>query len=244
MYYPTAYMPPPPREFAALQTIPEGVVRMFPAAVWKASANKHEAIPREWLLENLIWAEKQYALDRIDTRNGRVSLTIPAATTKTKFTKELEVPAGEVWYLNQHQICFRKVALTAGDFEADFLVSCFPKLEDGSDKPYYGADARLAAEDAGISAGDVCDHDLLLISEYQNISNVDQTSGDVTSTISKVYRDVVRDFRNSDELCTELRLVEGDKLTLVVIVNEAPDADVTVDLTVWGRRGKKLVAAD
>jgi len=197
-------------------------------------------LPLQALTEQLVLAEKQYVLDRIDARNGRASLTIPVDTTKTKFSKELKVPEGEVWYLNQHEICFRKVTLTTGDFEADFLVSCFPKLEDGSDKPYYGADARLTAEDVGISAGDVCDHDRLLIGEYQNISNVDQTTGEVTSTITKVYRDVVRDFRDGDELCTELRLVGGDKLTLVVTVNEAPDADVDVDLTVWGRKAKVL----
>jgi hypothetical protein len=53
-----------------------------------------------------------------------------------------------------------------------------------------------------------------------------------------------RDFRDGDELNTELRLVGGDKLTLVATVatNAIAGAAVDVYLRVWGRRGKRLVA--
>ena len=233
MYYGLALPPgvtvapeaPPPRLLTD-----QGWVALTPLAVWSIVNSRFEALPIEALTEALIWAEKQHCLDRIDERNGKVSITVPANTTKTKFTAELSVSEGEVWYLAQHLLCIRKnAAITAGALEADFLVSCFPKLEDGSEKPYYGADARLSADHAAIAAGDVCD----LVERPVGAVLVDAEPTVVNAKF-------IRDFRNGDELGTELRLVEGDKLTLVVYVTTAPDVDVTVDLIVWGRKGKRL----
>ena len=51
------------------------------------------------------------------------------------------------------------------------------------------------------------------------------------------------DFADPDELGNALRLIGGDKLTLVATGETAAIAGgaVTVDLTVWGLRGKRLV---
>ena len=59
----------------------------------------------------------------------------------------------------------------------------------------------------------------------------------------KVYRDVIRDFADPDEMGNALRLIGGDKLTLVATGETAAVAGgaITVDLTVWGLSGKRLV---
>jgi hypothetical protein len=58
-----------------------------------------------------------------------------------------------------------------------------------------------------------------------------------------VYREVIRDFADPDELGNALRLISGDKLTLEATGATAAIAGgaVTVDLTVWGLRGKRLL---
>jgi hypothetical protein len=83
-----------------------------------------------------------------------------------------------------------------------------------------------------IAAGSVYDHDQVLVGAYW----------DGTDEV-KVYREVVRDFADPDELGNALRLIGGDKLTLVVTGETAAIAGgaVTADLTVWGLRGKRLV---
>lgn len=158
---------------------------------------------------------------------------------------ELEIPSGEIWFLNRHESrIYQQAALTAGGLKVDFLVSSFPKTESGGDKAYDGSDACLSATQVEIAAGEITDHRKLLIGEYQSISNIDQTSGNVTSVLNQVYREEKRDFRNLEELGTELRLMGPAKLTLVATVQTAAIAGgaVTVDLVVWGVKGKRLAA--
>jgi hypothetical protein len=78
----------------------------------------------------------------------------------------------------------------------------------------------------------VYDHDQVQIGAYWN----------GTAEV-KVYQSVIRDFANPNELGNALRLIGGDKLTLVATGETAAIAGgaVTVDLTVWGLRGKRLV---
>ncbi len=195
--------------------------------------------------EPLIWAEKQWTLDRVDTRNGEVQVTAPiGAAVGSVVTGDIEVPADEVWYLCEHEIRIPQVAgLTAGDISVNFRVSSFPKVN-GIDKSYYDpndpqvslttlgaivAGGGLTATQAEIAAGDVYDHKLV-------IAGVD-------SLDAVMKHDVKRDFRDGSELNTELRLVGGDKLTLVVTIATAAIAGAAVDvyLRVWGRVGKVLV---
>ena len=207
-------------------------------------------LPIQALTEQLVLAEKQHALDRIDPRNGLVKVTVPIGTAVgTSKSGEIEVPEGEVWYLCEHEIFIPQAAgLTAGDISVNFRVSSFPKVN-GADKLYYSTDdpqvyltsngekiAGLTATQAQIAAGDIADHKLIT------------SHGWVFDGTNAVARDwveeVKRDFRQGDELNTELRLVGGDKLTLVATVatNAIAGAAVDVYLRVWGRRGKRLVA--
>ena len=45
----------------------------------------------------LIWAEKQWTEDKVDTRNGSVKITVPAGTAKgSKVNGTIEVPGDEL----------------------------------------------------------------------------------------------------------------------------------------------------
>ncbi len=190
-------------------------------------------LPLQALSEQLVLAEKQHTLDRIDPRNGFVSITVPIGTAVgAQVTGEIEVPEDEIWYLRNHEIrVHQQAALTAGDLFCNFRVSRFPTSDDVA-KLFYNTLDRLVATQAQIAAGDVVDHDQQLVGAYWD-----------GSAEVKVYQDVVRDFADPDELGNALRLIGGDKLTLVATGETAAIAGgaVTVDLTVWGLRGKRLV---
>jgi len=190
-------------------------------------------LPLQVLSEQLALAEKQHTLDRIDPRNGQVSITVPIGTAVgAQVTGEIEVPEDEIWYLRCHEIrVHQQAALAAGDLICNFRVSRFPVSGDVA-KLFYSTNDRLIATQAQIAAGDVFDHDLVLVGAYWD-----------GATEVKVYREVIRDFADPDELGNALRLIGGDKLTLVATGETAAIAGgaVTVDLTVWGLRGKRLV---
>lgn len=190
-------------------------------------------LPLQVLSEQLVLAEKQHALDRIDPRNGFVSITVPIGmAVGASVTGEIEVPEGEIWFLRGHEIrVHQQAALTAGDLICNFRVPRFPVTDDVA-KLFYNTNDRLMATQALIAAGDVVDHDWVFANAYWD-----------GSAEVKVYRDVIRDFADPDELGNALRLVGGDKLTLVATGETAAIAGgaVTVDLTVWGLRGKRLV---
>ena len=190
-------------------------------------------LPLQVFSEQLVLAEKQHALDRIDPRNGQVSITVPIGTAVgASITGEIEVPEDEIWYLRCHEIrIHQQAALTVGDLICNFRVSRFPTTDDVA-KLFYNTADRLTATQALIAAGDVFDHDLVLVGAYWD-----------GAAEVKVYREVVRDFADPDELGNALRLIGGDKLTLVATGETAATAGgaVSVDLTVWGLRGKRLV---
>jgi len=189
--------------------------------------------PLQTLTEQLVLAEKQHALDRIDSRNGQVSITVPIGTAVgAQVTGEIEVPEDEIWFLRNHEIrVHQQAALTAGDLICNFRVSRFPTTDDVA-RLFYNTVDRIVATQALIAGGDVFDHDLVLAGAYWD-----------GSAEVKVYRDVIRDFADPDELGNALRLIGGDKLTLVATGETVAIAGgaVTVDLTVWGLRGKRLV---
>ena len=189
--------------------------------------------PLQTLTEQLVLAEKQHALDRIDPRNGQVSITVPIGTAVgAQVSGEIEVPEDEIWFIRNHEIrVHQQAALTAGDLICNFRVSRFPTTDDVA-RLFYNTVDRIVATQAQIAAGDVYDHDQVLVGAYWD-----------GSAEVKVYRNVIRDFADPDELGNALRLIGGDKLTLVATGETVAIAGgaVTVDLTVWGLRGKRLV---
>ena len=68
-------------------------------------------------------AEALDTADRIDERNAIV-LTVPDGSAQdTVKTKEFEVPAGEVWYLNRLNL------ITEAEVTGNVRISKFPKTD-------------------------------------------------------------------------------------------------------------------
>ncbi|MEN8615473.1 hypothetical protein ABFB09_09440 [Dehalogenimonas sp. THU2] len=150
-------------------------------------------LPLQVLREALLSAEVLQTEDRIDERD-KVEVTIPDLSAQdTVKTTELEVPAGEVWYLNRLNL------ITEAEVSGNIRVSKFPKA-DTVDKKYLGTDQ---------AAGNDEDYDLAA----------------------------------PGELGADLRLVGGDKLTLVATVTAAGGtiADRKVTLNPFGRKTRRLV---
>ncbi len=90
-------------------------------------------LPLQALTEALLVAESLHTEDRIDERN-KIELTVPSGTAKDAVkTKEYEIPAGEVWYLNRLNLA------TEDEISGNIRISKFPK-SDTVDKAYLGTD--------------------------------------------------------------------------------------------------------
>lgn len=92
------------------------------------------------LNEAQVTAEKAHALDKLDTRNAQKQVTVPAGSViGTVWPGSLEIPAGEVWYINRFGL------VTPAGVTGNVLVSRFPKKADGADKEYLAADQAAGA---------------------------------------------------------------------------------------------------
>jgi len=150
-------------------------------------------LPLQALTEALLVAEALHTEDRIDERD-KIEVTVPNGSAEdTVKTKEFEIPAGEVWYINRFNL------VTPAEVSGNIRVSKFPKV-DSVDKKYLETD--LAAS--------------------QNVNY---------------------DLATAGQLGADLRLVGGDKLTVVGTVTAAggTTADRTVTLNLFGRKARRLV---
>jgi len=149
-------------------------------------------LPLQVLREALISAEALHTEDRIDERD-KLEVTVPSGSALDAVkTKEFEVPAGEVWYLNRLNL------VTEAEVSGNVRVSKFPKTDE-VDKKYLGSDQ---------AAGGDADYDLA----------------------------------SPGQLGADLRLVGGDKLTLMATVTAAggTTADRKVTLNPYGRKANRL----
>lgn len=88
------------------------------------------------VVQPLVLAEKAYSVDKVDSRNG-VKVTIEDdAEVGDIATGAIEVPAGEVWYLNRLAVTC-PAADADGSASFNILVSPWPKTAAGGDKGYY-----------------------------------------------------------------------------------------------------------
>ena len=150
-------------------------------------------LPLQALTEALLVAEALHTEDRIDERD-KVEVTIPNGTAQDEVkTKEFEVPAGEVWYLNRLNL------VTEAEVSGNIRISKFPKVSD-IDKKYLGTDQAAGAN-----------------TNY--------------------------DLAAAGQLGADLRLVGGDKLTIVATVTAVggTTADRKVTLNPFGRKSTRLV---
>jgi len=150
-------------------------------------------LPLQALTEALLVAEALHTEDRVDERD-KIEVTVPNGSAEdTVKTKEFEVPAGEVWYINRFNL------VTPAEVSGNIRISKFPKV-DSVDKKYLGTD---------------------------------QAAGS----------DLNYDLKEAGQLGADLRLVGGDKLTVVGTVTAAggTTADRTVTLNLFGRKARRLV---
>ena len=150
-------------------------------------------LPLQVLREALLTAESLHTEDRIDERN-KIEVTVPDASAQDVVkTKEFEIPAGELWYINRLNL------VTEAEVSGNIRVSKFPKT-DTVDKKYLGSD---------------------------------QVAGATTSY----------DLAAAGQLGADLRLVGGDKLTVVGTVTAVggTTADRKVTLNLYGRKARRLV---
>ena len=147
--------------------------------------------PRFWDLDKavnqpLVLAEKAYALDRIDSRNG-INVTVPNLSALAAIiTGEIEVPVGEVWYLNRLSVICPAADAT-GTCSFNILVSSFPKTATGTDKPYLPADvtAMGATTDIDLPAQGQLGEELRLVGGDKLTLQLTVT---VAFTADKVFR--------------------------------------------------------
>jgi len=94
--------------------------------VFNPEANRFELVTVK-ALEVAVLGEKVHALDKIDVRNGKIEVTLGAgAAVDSSGRKSLEVPSGEVWYLNRVEL-YAPSPGAAGDYLAvNFRVSHWP----------------------------------------------------------------------------------------------------------------------
>jgi hypothetical protein len=150
-------------------------------------------LPLQALTEALLVAEALHTEDRIDERD-KVEVTVPDGTAQDEVkTREFEIPAGEVWYLNRLNL------VTEAEVAGNIRLSKFPRVSD-IDKKYLGTDQ---------AAGTDTDYDLVA----------------------------------AGQLGAALRLVGGDKITVVATVTAAggTTADRKVTLKPYGRKAARLV---
>ena len=150
-------------------------------------------LPLQVLREALLTAESLHTEDRIDERD-KIEITVPDVSAQDVVkTKEYEVPAGEVWFLNRLNL------VTEAEVSGNIRISKFPKVSD-IDKKYLGTD---------------------------------QAAGATTNY----------DLAAAGQLGADLRLIGGDKLTVVATVTAVggTTADRKVTLNLYGRKAKRLV---
>ena len=79
-------------------------------------------LPLQVLREALLTAESLHTEDRIDERD-KIEVTVPDVSAQDVVkTKEYEVPAGELWYLNRFNL------VTEAEVSGNIRVSKFPKV--------------------------------------------------------------------------------------------------------------------
>ncbi|MDD4986517.1 MAG: hypothetical protein PHQ43_12205 [Dehalococcoidales bacterium] len=173
----------------------------------------------------LIWAEKQWTIDVVDSRDGistvvvpvgaGIGIAVPGATVIT-------VPAGQVWYLTAMGLYVHQAVGMTGTLVLNLLVSSLPKVAvTGADKPYYDP----------VAVGDGRERRFA-------IANADIIGA------PEAARTRFTQFQAGDELGVPLRAVGGDTFTIIATPDTAAVgvAPVTCDLTVYGRKAIALVS--
>lgn len=115
-----------------------GTVQGVPIIVWDHRNNQYGILNQGFMAELCLLAEKAYILDRLDDRNGVKATVKNGADVNDVVKGTIEVPAGEVWYINRFSVIC-PAADADGTAKFNIEVSSFPKV-DSANKDYLSAD--------------------------------------------------------------------------------------------------------
>jgi len=213
---------------------PAGVITNVASAGVLPIGN-YKGVPAFWDLDKavnqpLIWAEKQWTIDKVDERDGpagvQAQVTLPIGAVDGTHVVGvapggiITVPAGQVWYLQSYRFTILQSAALAGPtgVRCTFRVSPWPKVAvTGVDKEYHAAAAFAIGVPGALTAA---------------IAAADVNIGPINFTTT------------AGEMGQALRLVGGDILTVVAWPYGGAVAGqlVQVNLAVYGWKAKLLVA--
>jgi len=163
---------------------------------------------RTWV-EALASAEKVHMVGKLDERDAITATIAAGAAVGATASEELEVPSGEVWYLNLVQLVSpAESGVGVGDIvQVNFRVSSWPDEASEAGQLFFAADQGTAAEDN-------------YYAEFHPFAP----------------------WFAATNLSEPLRLVGGDKLTLVAtLTGAAAGAALTAELIPFGWKGRYLV---
>ncbi len=110
-----------------------------PLGVYDTSTGQWVGLPLQALVEALLVSESLHTEDRIDERNKVECEVASGVAVDTVKTKEFEIPAGEVWYINRFNL------VTPAEVAGNIKISKFPKV-DSEDKRYLGTDQAASGD--------------------------------------------------------------------------------------------------
>jgi hypothetical protein len=135
------------------QQLPTGTVPGSPVIVWDHRNNQYGILNQGFLAELCLLAEKAYTLDRLDDRNGVTATIKNGAAVNDVVKGTIEVPAGEVWYINRLAVVC-PAADGNGSAKFNIEVSSFPKV-DTANKDYLPADVTAMGATTNYDLGSV-----------------------------------------------------------------------------------------
>lgn len=102
------------------------------------TTNRYYELALDGINAQFLPGERVLTIDKLDSRNG-VAVTVPnKSAVNAVVSGVIEVPAGEVWYINRMGITCPAADAT-GTASFNVLVSPWPKTAAGADKGYYAA---------------------------------------------------------------------------------------------------------
>jgi len=118
-------------------------------AGWDPTDNRFHPLNLDYIRQMAALAERLHALDRLDDRDKVEATITSGSSVGATATKDLEVPTGEVWFINRLVLVSpAESGVGVGDIvQVNVRVSKWPKTDDVA-KSYWSANRGTAAENS------------------------------------------------------------------------------------------------
>lgn len=195
------------------------------ALLVKDSSNNYYQLNAEGLNALVMLGESMWTEDILDERTAQATILAPVGTALgVALDDEIEVPAGEVWFVNTLAFVVPALGAGEGDFNLNALISSFPPV------------AATAVDKAFLSVPLYVTNGGLANTTYK----VDVATG-LIRDIAAVLGDTII-ARKTPGLGTELRLVGPATVTFTAVVTELVAVNpITMNLNLYGRKVHKVV---